>query len=223
MSIFKSVCVKEADFKANPYVPAVYEIQELYVGQVLETGWKEYQVMSDVWETGYWAKVWDKTLNKTLHIDWVEPNGVVDATPEIWALHKQERINRAFEYMMHDAEQEALKIAKGDTVKVVKGRQSKGVEGKVVVLIQRQYGQGYYSSMQNKIAVALDDEMVEVPHANGKVYLNHKNVVWVWALNCEKLNTTPVDYAAIAADAKAKVEGEMASEEAWKNRNKVNA
>lgn len=44
---------------------------------------------------------------------------------------------------------------------------------------------GYRGRYEWKLCVALDDSMVEVRAANGKIYNNYANVIWVWARNCQ--------------------------------------
>ena len=86
---------------------------------------------------------------------------------------------------------------RGREVRVVKGRDKsvKGSVGKVVVVKEMQYSMGYRSSVAPKLGIALDDVMVEVVR-NGKTYTNYKNMIWVWAHNCEVVNPTPdAEYA----------------------------
>lgn len=39
-----------------------------------------------------------------------------------------------------------------------------------------------------KLGIALDDEMTTYVAKNGKTYPTHKNMIWVWARNCEVVN-----------------------------------
>ena len=100
------------------------------------------------------------------------------------------------------AQNEARTMVKGSVVKVVSGRTAKGVEGPVVVVIQRPYGMGYRANMENKFAIATSDVMVDFAAKNGKVYKNHRDVVWVWARNCELVNIPEIDMADVEARAK---------------------
>jgi hypothetical protein len=83
------------------------------------------------------------------------------------------------------ASTEAEVPTKGRMVRVVRGKTGKGSEGKVVVSIERPYGMGYRTSYENKLGIALDDEMTTYVAKNGKTYPTHKNMIWVWARNCE--------------------------------------
>ena len=57
------------------------------------------------------------------------------------------------------------------------------------------YGMGYRGSMQPKLGIALDDEKVDVVK-NGRTYSSYKNMIWVWAHNCDVVNPAPdAEYA----------------------------
>jgi hypothetical protein len=65
-----------------------------------------------------------------------------------------------------------------------------------------QYGMGYRAVMRDKLGIALDDEKVTVER-NGRVYENYKNMIWVWAHNCEVVTPEPdVFYAEKCAKAR---------------------
>ena len=51
--------------------------------------------------------------------------------------------------------------------------------------------------------------MVDVVARNGKVYNNHRDMVWVWSYNCERQDVTPVDEAEAMAEAIANVEDKL--------------
>ena len=44
------------------------------------------------------------------------------------------------------------------------------------------------TSLEMKLGIALDDEMTTYTAKNGKQYPTHKNIVWVWARNCDVVN-----------------------------------
>jgi ribosomal protein L24 len=172
-----------------------------------------FRIMSDVWGTAHFAVVWDAENNRAEHVlvaicdqgCWGQKAIVeVDATPDVVEAYRNYKAERAYaatyERLHEEAEAEAMAIAKGDLVQVKRGRNAKGVSGKVVAVIQRQYQAGWKSSVQDKLAVATSDEMVEVLR-NGKVYRNHKDVVWVWKHNVDKMNVPAIDLEAIRAAA----------------------
>jgi len=198
-----------------------------YAGVVLHKYSGSYQIMSDVWGTAQYAVVWDAENNRPTTINtsindmgtvYDRAEIVVDATPEVIAKV------RAYYYQVYLKEamamlaQEAKQIRKGDTVKVVSGRSSKGVEGKVVAVIQRSYGMGYRASVENKLAIATSDVMVPVVAKNGKTYMNNADVEWVWSRNCQKQNIAPVDMVEAEAQAEAETKRKMCEFrlETWK-------
>jgi hypothetical protein len=181
---------------------------ETYVGATLDVFVKEQQIMSDVWGQSLNALVWDaeKGEPRTIHLDTWEygrddlgkqATGTPDATDEVVdayiAYVARQRADRAI-----DAEKvRVARPGKGAMVKVVKGRQNKGVQGLVVVEIVRPYNMGWKSSAQTKFGIATSDVMVDVAAANGKVYKNYRDVVWAWAFNTERLDVPAVDEVAI--------------------------
>ena len=99
---------------------------------------------------------------------------------------------------LESAENEAANPAVRDRiVTVVRGKDKKvkGATGKVVVVKDMYYGMGYRGSMQPKLGIALDDEKIDVVK-NGRTYSSYKNMIWVWAHNCEVVNPAPdAEYA----------------------------
>ena len=67
---------------------------------------------------------------------------------------------------------------------MVSGRQNQGIQGKVAVIIERAYGMGYRSSLENKLGIATSEVTVDKRVGN-KVYKNYRDIVWAWARNCE--------------------------------------
>lgn len=168
----------------------------LGVGTTLFVRNESVQVMSDIWEYMNIAYYWDgeRVCQQILGEGF---ECTVDADfdailPQIEAV----QLKRATEARNIKAEAEAARPdVKGRTVRVTRGKNAQGTEGVVVVVKEMYYGMGYRASLENKIAIALDDEMTTFTAKNGKQYPCHKNVVWVWARNCDVVNPTP-DYAA---------------------------
>lgn len=160
------------------------------VGTTLHHGSKTYQVMSDIWETGNYAVVWDGTRVKT--VDWVE-NAVVDASDEVIAIAKEWTRTQAYlakrRELLAKAEADAEALVRGCQAKVYKGRKFPvGTTGKVVGFAESQWGRS--------VGIATSDVTVEVVK-NGKTYQNHKDVIWVAIGNVERVDIGPVDIAEI--------------------------
>jgi hypothetical protein len=181
------------------------------VGTTLEVGYEIMQVMSDIWEQALCATYWNEEKQCVERAIWIH-NGEVDATPEVIAKAKAyiytKTYDRAFRNAKAEAEMEARYIVKGSKVKVVSGRTAKGLEGPVVVVIQRAYGMGYRASMENKVAIAKSEVKVKVPASNGKVYENYRDLEWVWARNCELVEVPAIDLESV----KERAENEAAYE-----------
>ena len=195
------------NFTANYGVP-----QKTYDGAVLDIKIdNNYQIMSDVWGSADWAFVWDDEKNQPFNIllnVWEYGRdttnvAAVDATDEVKAKYQAWLVRKQYEKLVAAAEAEADKIVKDDTVTVVAGRYAKGVTGKVVAIIQKPYGQGYYAKTENKLGIATSDEKIKVAAKNGKVYENYKDVEWVWARNVQKVNKPVIDTEALMAAAVA--------------------
>lgn len=181
------------------YVPLIKEFAH---GCVINVGTRSAQIMSDIWDTEYYAEYWDEKSESVKSIglycanesqaweraSWAE----VDATEEVW--QKVEKFYYDCEYrkLESDALSEAKQIVKESVVKVTGGRQHKGVQGKVAVIIQRAYGMGYRSSIENKLGIATSDVKIQ-KQVGRKVYENYKDVVWVWARNCELVTVPEID------------------------------
>lgn len=169
-------------------------IKEFAHGCVIATGSRTTQIMSDVWDTEIYAMYWDEdsqsVKSQYLYLayesgEWErKSNATVDATPEVWEKVRNYYYNRYLEKGVSAADREAQTIRKESIVKVTGGRQNKGAEGKVVVAIERPYGMGYRSVMMYKYGIATSDVMVD-KMVNGRVYKNHRDIVWAWARNCE--------------------------------------
>lgn len=191
----------------------VYTLEEnQYAGRVLKISRGEsYQIMSDVWGSADWATVLDEE-NKPKRIlmniyDMGAPEhvstGEVDATEEVKALYRQYYVDLKVMERIGTAHEEAKRIVKGCIAKVVRGRNAVGTQGKVVVVMSKPYNMGYRSSMQEKLGIATSDETFKKALPNGKVVDAHKDMVWVWAKNCQRVDIAPVDEEAIRAEVNA--------------------
>ena len=184
----------------------VSEKVTIAVGATLSVRTGSIQVMSDIWETTKFATYWDDQAGMINEKPYVE-QAEVDATPEVLEKVKAYLFKDAFNIAKLQAMNYAAAIYKGSVVKVVNGRTAKGTVGKVVAMIQRPYQMGWKSTTQTKYGIATSEEKIKVAAANGKVYENYKDMVWVWARNCELENVPEIDLeevkeraAAIAAD-----------------------
>jgi hypothetical protein len=182
------------------------------VGTTLEVRCDTMQVMSDIWEQALCATYWDEEKQCVDRATWIH-NGEVDATPEVIAKAKAyiyaKAYDRAFQKRKAEAEQEAREIIKGSKVKVVSGRTAKGLEGPVVVMIERYYGMGYRARLEKKVAIAKSEVKVKVPGKNGRVYENYRDLEWVWARNCEVIDVPAIDLESIKEGAANEAEYEV--------------
>lgn len=183
--------------------------QTFAVGATLRVYNDYIRVMSDEWALATMATYWDDVAGKIKTATWCKAGTKVDATPEV--LEKVEKFlyENALQEAIEKAKDEALLIGKGDTVKVVKGRQGKGVTGKVVVQIQRAYGMGWKSEMRTKVGIATSEEKIMVPAANGKVYENYKDITWAWAMNCELVEVPEIDMESVKERAQNACESKL--------------
>ena len=183
--------------------------QTFAVGATLRVYNDYIRVMSDEWALATMATYWDDVAGKIKTATWCKAGTKVDATPEV--LEKVEKFlyENALQEAIEKAKDEALVIGKGDTVKVVKGRQGKGVTGKVVVQIQRAYGMGWKSEMRTKVGIATSEEKIMVPAANGKVYENYKDITWAWAMNCELVEVPEIDMESVKERAQNACESKL--------------
>lgn len=183
-------------------------------GCVLRSWMGSVQVMSDIWEPALYAEYWCAETQSVKTDLWLK-EATVDATPEIVAKAEawlfKNVYDLAFAKRKAFEEREARKIVKECRVRVVAGRTAKGVEGKVAVIITRAYGMGYRASMEEKLAVATSDTKIKVPAKNGKVYENYKDVEWVWARNCERVDVPEIDLEIVKEAAKNEATYEVKS------------
>jgi ribosomal protein L24 len=178
------------------------------IGATLRVWEGEIQVMSDVWDWCTFATYWDEEAGLIRKISYVK-SATVDATPEALAKVKAYFYSLALEEAQREAAITAAAAGKGDTVTVTSGRFNLGTTGKVVATVQKPYGMGYRAPIETKFGIALTDEKVKVKAANGKVYENYKDVIWVWARNCSLAEARPVDTVEVAARAARLAETRM--------------
>jgi len=174
---------------------------------------RNYRIMSDVWGSADWATVWDESTAAPKKIlvnvydmqgpHWKPAQIIVDATDEIREKYNQWQINLEFQRRLGTAESDARQIQKGCIVKVVKGKNGKGTVGKVVVQMQARYGMGWQSSTENKLGVATSDVTFKKALPNGRVVDAHRDMVWVWQRNCERVDVAQIDKDAILEQVKA--------------------
>lgn len=181
-------------------------------GTTIYVGRRSTQIMSDVWGTELYAEYWDEDSKsvKTAHLDTYEwsrsdkeyglADATVDATEEVWKKVEEYYKEQAFRKFCYEEERRANIIVKGSIVRVCSGRVAQGVEGKVAVIIQRPYNMGYRSNLENKLGIATSDVMIE-KEVNGKVYQNHRDIVWVWERNCELSVIPSIDEAPLYQNA----------------------
>jgi len=208
MAIIKTV--------SNPYPQTGKTTTTFAEGCVLRVWTDTVQVMSDIWESALFAEYWDEATATVKTDMWLDSGTKVDATAEVVA--KAEawlyavKYERSFQKRKAYEEQEARKIVKECRVKVVAGRTAKGLEGKVAVIITRPYGMGYRASLENKLAIAKSEVKVKVPGPNGRVYENYRDIEWVWARNCERLDVPAIDLESVKEAAR--------NEAAWEVKNR---
>lgn len=181
------------------YVPLIKEYAH---DCVISVGTRSCQIMSDIWDTEYYAEYWDENTQSVKEVglycanesgEWERKSyATVDATPEVWEKVEKYYFERELASLKRNAEKEAQRIIKGSEVKVTGGRQNKGAEGVVVVVLERPYGMGYRSVMMEKYGIATSDVMIDRV-VNGRVYKNHKDMVWAWSRNCELTAVPPID------------------------------
>lgn len=174
-------------------------------GVTLDRGYKTYQVMSDIWEDGQYAVIWDETEGCVKTVDWVQ-SATVDATPEVIAKARQWAWQRRFDLrkgeLTREAEFAARELVRGSMAKIIKGRKYPiGLVGKVVGFSDSQWGR--------KVGIAMSDVMVEVQKGN-RTFQNHKDVAWTAISNVVRVDQPTIDVAAIEAKAKAAADGYLA-------------
>lgn len=180
----------------NPETKQSEEIERTFAhGCVLKTYHASVQVMFDEWAQALHATYWDEEKQQLQTI--CDVKATADATPEVKEKVKAFLYARAREEAIERLSEQAAEIRKGSVVKVISGRADKGAVGKVVAMIDRPYKMGWKSVMAKKLGIATSDVMIKVPAANGKVYENHKDMVWAWARNVNLVEVPAVPDATI--------------------------
>lgn len=192
----------------NLYDWSTKQVKTFAEGAVLRvTKGESVRIGFDDWGTADFALYWNAEESRPAKIMLNEyssmyggdqspkSSAVVDATPEVRELYRAYLVEQAFNRLKNEAEERAAIPQKGSMVEVVAGRNGKGVKGKVVAIIHRPYQTGWRSSTQPKLAIATSDVMVKKAAANGKVYENHRDVVWVWARNVKVTDLSNIDVA----------------------------
>lgn len=178
--------------------------ETLHVGRSVYVASETVRVMSDVWEDGYflYSVRDDGGLDRNEIGFWQEnpedrPQWTIDADATAFELYRARMEADEYERLVHNTNADyANPAVKGRVVKVTKGRNTpKGKVGKVVVIIERPYGMGYHSTVRPKLGIATSAKMVEKVMPNGKVFMNHADMIWVWAHNCEVENPETADLA----------------------------
>lgn len=184
------------------------KVDTFAIGATLSIYDDHIQVMSDEWATTTCASYWDEKSQKVRSCPWVV-SAEVDATPEVLAKVRQYYFDNALEDAVERAKVAVAEMRKGDKVKVVRGRQGKGTEGIVAIVIGRPYTAGYRSNIEQKFGIATSDRKVKVAAANGKVYDNYADIVWAWERNCELVLVPEIDMDDCNAQANARAERQM--------------
>lgn len=190
--------------------------QNRYEGLVLaKVVDQSYRIMSDVWGTADYARVWDEATASPKMIlvnvydmnpeSWRPVAIEVDASEEIKAKYLNWQINLEYQRLLAAEESYNNELQKGVIAKVVKGRNAKDTIGKVVVIMDASYGMGWRASIEKKLAIATSDVKVKKALRNGKVADVYRDVVWVWARNCQRVDVPQVDKDAVLQRAKERV------------------
>lgn len=197
----------------GPYPDYVKTTTTFAEGCVLRVWLGTVRVMSDIWEQALMAEYWDEASQSVKSDEWLDSGTTVDATAEV--ISKAEawlyvrKYENAFQKRKSYEEQEVRRIVRDARVRVVSGRTAKGVEGLVAAVIQRPYGMGYRSTIEDKLAIATSDVKVKVPGFNGRVYENYRDVEWVWARNCERIDVPEVDLEQVKEIARNEAQHEV--------------
>ena len=176
-----------------------------HVGRSLYVASEVVQVMSDIWEDHMF--LYSVRDDGSLARDCIgyydqkpedRPEWTIDADATAFELYRAKMEADQYEKLVYNTNADYANPAfKGRVVKVVAGRDKSaiGKVGKVVVVMERPYGMGYRSSMRLKLGIALSGKMVEKVMPNGKVFMNHADMIWVWAHNCEVEKPETADLA----------------------------
>jgi hypothetical protein len=194
---------KVHDYSTHPYTVSE---ETVHVGRSVYTRSETVQVMSDVWEDHMRLTSITPEGDLSVHTvanwygmrDGEQLEYAIDATPQAFADYRKRQYELAYARFLSEAEAQVSDPAvKGRVVKVVRGRTGKGIVGKVVVVMTGNYSMGYRSTQALKLGIATSPVMIEKVMPNGKVFMNHRDILWVWAKNCEVETVAEVDTATV--------------------------
>lgn len=198
----------DGSFKSIEYKGAVLEVRK---GVTV-------RIMSDVWGRADEALVWDKAAKcpklvtiRTCDYQWdTNSHAEVDATKAVKAAYRKYLIKQEYNDILGAEQARVNRIEKGCMIKVTRGRKvPKGTVGKVIVMLERMYGFGYMARPATKLGIATSDVMVDQIGKNGKVYKGHKDMVWVWAFNCDRTDVADIDEDEVMQMATENVDGKL--------------
>lgn len=191
------------NWETKTYTPEVK-----YTGRVLKK-WvnNNYQIMSDIWGSADQALVLDennepKSLTVQIYDGPTDPNAPrntveVDATEDVIKQYYNYTVELEYSRLFNTQMSNNAEIVKECRAKVVKGRNGQGTIGKVVVVMDAPYRMGYRSSIRRKIAIATSDVKVRKALTSGRTMEVYRDVVWAWALNCERVDVPEIDKNAL--------------------------
>lgn len=177
------------------------------VGTTMYVSSQTERIMSDVWDYVTRVYYWEGGSLRNVYlgegVEYTIDADMESISKEIY----QTQYQQSLDFARQKVEEEAMNPSvRGNIVEVVRGRMHRGKSGKVVVIKEMPYNAGYRSYMMDKLGVALDDEMGTYVAKNGKSYPTHKNMIWVWAKNCEVKNPV-MDYEGTVQIAKDRAQG----------------
>jgi hypothetical protein len=194
------------------YETRSYTVVTKYTGRVIKASYNQsYQLMSDVWGSADYALVLDENDRPTnvcvqVYGDCVDPNTpkssiVVDATPEVLQKYYDYTVELEYSRLFNTQMRDNAEIVKDCRAKIVKGRNGQGTIGKVVVMMDAPYRMGYRATMRRKVAIATSDVKVRKVLTSGRSMEVYRDVVWAWALNCERTDVPEIDKNALRKQA----------------------
>jgi hypothetical protein len=75
---------------------------------------------------------------------------------------------------------------------------------------------GYRSTVEDKLGIATSEVKVKVPGRNGQVYDSYRDIVWVWARNCELVEVPAIDLESVRKVAEDEARYEVKGRD-WRN------
>lgn len=201
-----------ANLARYDYETRTYSMETKYIGRVLKT-WtnNNYQIMSDIWGSADMALVLDEndrpiTITVQVYDGPCDPNcprstAEVDATEEIRQKYYDYTVELEYSRLFNQQMRDNAEIVKECRAKIVKGRNGQGTIGKVVVMMDAPYRMGYRSTIRRKVAIATSDVKVRKALTSGRTMEVYRDVVWAWALNCERIDVPEIDKNALRKQA----------------------